>query len=327
MEVQVAGSMGLAHLRRVEPLEPVGRADVARQVIVEPLEAEGHVGVLRHLPVAPVEVAIDERDAGGVGDGAERPVLLAIDDVRARGAAVRAREQHLLDDVLDPLHRRCAREGRAGDGEDAQAEPLRLVVAELAGGGAGLGDRGGYPRGVERNDSAVSLGDGVEREPLGARGVAALLGGHRSLLVRSTGTEEGPRRARPFGRATPGTIPPSHEARRSNHPGSVQGGRWQVFGLASAPARRRVPVVRRFPARAGTSACGGPRSRLPLRGSPGFAPGSLLGPGLSARAPTRGARYGGGAVRVNGRVVRREARQSRYVSVQSSSSSSTVKRA
>ena len=40
---------------------------------------------------------------------------------------------------------------------------------------------------------------------------------------------------------------------------------------------RRLPTAHRFPARR-ASADGGGRSRLPLRGSPGFSPGSLLSP-------------------------------------------------
>ena len=54
-------------------------------------------------------------------------------------------------------------------------------------------------------------------------------------------------------------------------------GCWQVFGLVDsrAPEDRR-PTGRRFPGPSAPVLDDGGRSHLPLRGSPGFAPGSLL---------------------------------------------------
>ncbi len=54
-------------------------------------------------------------------------------------------------------------------------------------------------------------------------------------------------------------------------------GRWQVFGLAGTSRRTRHLVAVASQARyLGPSAYDGGRSRSPLRGSPGFPPGSLL---------------------------------------------------
>ena len=50
---------------------------------------------------------------------------------------------------------------------------------------------------------------------------------------------------------------------------------WQVFGLTGGPTRRRRSTGRRFPDSRPVLHDGG-RSRSPLRGSPGLAPGSLL---------------------------------------------------
>src|SRR5690625_5130980 len=64
-------------------------------------------------------------------------------------------------------------------------------------------------------------------------------------------------------------------------------GRWQVFGLAGSarPLGAAPPNSRRFPGPL-PSAGDGFRSRLPLRGSPGIAPGSLLRHAQRIRART-----------------------------------------
>ena len=60
------------------------------------------------------------------------------------------------------------------------------------------------------------------------------------------------------------------------------GGLWQVFGLATGSGIGRICLSPRLPGLAASVApieigvCCGDRCRLPLRGSPGFSPGSLL---------------------------------------------------
>ncbi len=74
---------------------------------------------------------------------------------------------------------------------------------------------------------------------------------------------------------------PSREAADGAHRRYAQCG--QVFGLAGATGSTRSPTGRRFPDLAVQCFVDGCRSHSPLRGSPGFAPGSLL------RRPTRAA--------------------------------------
>jgi len=62
-------------------------------------------------------------------------------------------------------------------------------------------------------------------------------------------------------------------------------GCWQVFGLTSAPALAGFLPSTASRSR-GTSALREDRSRLPLRGSPGVSPGSLLALGRKPKAPT-----------------------------------------
>ena len=77
------------------------------------------------------------------------------------------------------------------------------------------------------------------------------------------------------------TFPPSHEVLRSNRhgfsPRRRMNGRFSDFERSGLS---RFPTVRRFPApplmRRKASAWNGGRSRLPLRGSPGVSPDSLL---------------------------------------------------
>ena len=65
--------------------------------------------------------------------------------------------------------------------------------------------------------------------------------------------------------AVPRGLRPPHTGRRA--------ARWQVFGLVGVVL---VPTGRRFPGPDGPVLCDGGRSHSPLRGSPGFTPGSLL---------------------------------------------------
>src|SRR5262249_30208049 len=75
--------------------------------------------------------------------------------------------------------------------------------------------------------------------------------------------------------------------------------------LAGLRARERAgcpaPTVHRFPAQGGPVRLRGGRSRLPLRGSPGFTPGSLVGRERSLAAPARRATYGSAPLPVNPR--------------------------
>ena len=216
VDVQVAVEVRAADLRRIEPLEPVGRADVAGDVVVQPLQAEPHVRVFGDLPVAAVEVAVHERDARRVGDGAQRAVLLAVDDVGARRPAVRAGQQHLLDDVLDPLDGRRAVDRRPADGEDAPAEPPRLVGVVLAGRRPRLGDRRADPLRVERHDAAVALRDALEHR---RRAPVVALGGRlvcHAPFLRSRGMDEGRAAASPTTRRRLDlTCPPARHVGRT----------------------------------------------------------------------------------------------------------------
>jgi hypothetical protein len=87
----------------------------------------------------------------------------------------------------------------------------------------------------------------------------------------------------PAGTVTrPGSRRPSRAA--SDHRTRARAVRWQVFGLVGTPAGTPVSYWPSLPGRGVSSAVSpagwagedGGRSHLPLRGSPGFAPGSLL---------------------------------------------------
>src|SRR6478752_4656647 len=90
------------------------------------------------------------------------------------------------------------------------------------------------------------------------------------------GRREGERGA--TGRTTLTSRRPSLAA--SDHRTQVCTVRWQVFGLMSTDlgtlSRLDPPSGRRFPDAVASSAVDGGRSHSPLRGSPGFPPGSLL---------------------------------------------------
>src|SRR5690242_725086 len=83
-------------------------------------------------------------------------------------------------------------------------------------------------------------------------------------------------------RAAAGTRPPAPSGRTSREAhGSAHAGwralRRQVFGLVGTPRRTGGPTDRRFPGRDQSPVLpDGGRAHSPLRGSPGFAPGSLL---------------------------------------------------
>ncbi len=96
----------------------------------------------------------------------------------------------------------------------------------------------------------------------------------------------------PIAASRPG--PPSG---RTDHRGRGRvRGRWQVFGLVGAArcSVPRSPTGRRFPGACTPSALGGFRSHIPLRGSPGFAPGFPLATrvAFAPRVPTATASIG-----------------------------------
>lgn len=104
---------------------------------------------------------------------------------------------------------------------------------------------------------------------------------------RATGHTSGvgsekPRRARRLtgGSSAARTFRPSHAAPGRNRPWiSPTSGCGQVFGLVSTPAGAGFLLLVASQLPGGTSARDEVRSHLPLRGSPGFTPGSLLSPG------------------------------------------------
>src|SRR3954454_7022260 len=121
--------------------------------------------------------------------------------------------------------------------------------------------------------------------------VRAVETGHELLLLAlreiRTGSARGGRRAgapvlrRPF--------QPAHEAHGSTRTGRCAHRR-QVFGLAGTHRRTGGPTGRRFPGSHPVLHDGG-RSHSPLRGSPGFPPGSLLPrPGPAGTSRTVGPR-------------------------------------
>jgi hypothetical protein len=118
---------------------------------------------------------------------------------------------------------------------------------------------------------------------------------NRPSPPRATGARAGTKRKRA---TRPCRVPSrscclSHEGSRSKPLGDVspKNGRWQVFGLTSASAFAGFLgfVASRSPC--GVSACDEVRSRVPLRGSPGFEPGSLLSLWRLPQAPTRAEVY------------------------------------
>src|SRR5690606_17828441 len=102
-------------------------------------------------------------------------------------------------------------------------------------------------------------------------------GGVMALSSRARTTGPGHEETRPVRTVH---TPRPRRARPARAPGSAHrtgAHRWQVFGLAGVHRTSRCsywPSLPRWP----PSARDGGRSRSPLRGSPGLAPGSLLPP-------------------------------------------------
>ena len=169
----------------------------------------------------------------------------------------------------DP-HRVDARRGRRD-----QRSTARTILLTSTGSASPLRLRTciGVRRGV-----AVSVGAacaGVVPTGVGDR--------HCSLLASGpgSGTRGGGRRRSASGAPTRRTaLPAVGRPSRPRPPRTVCTVRWQVFGLAgTASARSRAvdpPTGRRFPDAARPVLYDGGRSHSPLRGSPGFSPGSLL---------------------------------------------------
>ena len=156
-EAEVVDVHGAAHVRladfgRINLVEPVDLADLARDVVVQALERVAHVAVFLDAPVHLLEVAVDEVEACAVDHVADAGVLLAVDDVRLGGLAVGGVEEDFLDYVLHVFDADwlrvvvdCGDEGHRADGE-----VVRLGGVELAGGFACALNRGGYFTGVKR---------------------------------------------------------------------------------------------------------------------------------------------------------------------------------
>jgi len=110
----------VAHVRRVQAVQPVGTVHRGKDVVVQPLEREGHVRVLVHAPVEVLQVALDQFVR--VDQGADVPqfvVQIPVEDEGLGRLGVAVLDQHALDDVLDLLHR--------GDGVHLKVEALEHV--------------------------------------------------------------------------------------------------------------------------------------------------------------------------------------------------------
>ena len=105
MDVYVAALVRLAHVDRIDLIEPVFLRERLADIVVEPVHALLHVGVFLDLPVLVVEVIPEhvDRRADERVDLARAAALFAIEDVGLRGAGVARLDEHLFHDVLDAL--------------------------------------------------------------------------------------------------------------------------------------------------------------------------------------------------------------------------------
>src|SRR5690606_20483791 len=142
---EIAFAMRGAGFGRIDAIEPVVRGDFAGDVQDEAAERIALVRVRVHAPVALLEVLVHR--GGDVEQGpaliAQMLVLLAIDDVGARGDHVSGSDQGTLDRVLDASDGVCPVCSATVDGSDDLARYRRRSRRiELAGRFSGARYRG-----------------------------------------------------------------------------------------------------------------------------------------------------------------------------------------
>lgn len=152
--------MGLAHLGRVNLVEPVNRADLAGDIVVQALERVGHVAVFAHAPIELPKIAVDQVEVGLLDQLAVAGVLLAVENVGLGRLLEGGGQQRLFDNVLDAFDRRGVfSRDHLNHAQYAQGERLGDILAELAGRPAGLENCLRDLPGVEDGQLAVSLAD------------------------------------------------------------------------------------------------------------------------------------------------------------------------
>ena len=89
VDVQVAILVGIADIRRIDPVEPVLGRDIRGDVVVEPLQGIAHVAVLFDFPIQALDVVFDQVHVGLGGDAADLGMLFAIEDVGLGSGMIR----------------------------------------------------------------------------------------------------------------------------------------------------------------------------------------------------------------------------------------------
>jgi hypothetical protein len=165
VDVDIAFGVRHPDLGRVDGVQPILGGHLGGDVVVEPLQGVAHVAVFADLPVELFDVVVHQVDIGPGGDLADLGVLLPVEDVGLGGFVERRVEQDALDDVLDFLHLGARPEPQlVGECQHPQCQFLRIPVAELAGGVAGLRESDGDFRRIELDYPSISFFDFLEHE-------------------------------------------------------------------------------------------------------------------------------------------------------------------